>query len=79
MKLPVMFYVGFTTILLLTVVIFASMDFPFHWVFYLTVFGQFFLLVMVYKVLTDDYTTDKTFDDYYEDRPIREVKERVKN
>ena len=69
----------FTTILLLTVVIFASMDLPFHWVFYLTVIGQFFLIVMVYKVLTDNYTTDKTFEDYYEDRPMRQLREGVEN
>jgi hypothetical protein len=24
---------------------------------------------MAYKVLRDDYTTDKTFRDFYEDRP----------
>jgi len=24
----------------------------------------------VYKVLTDKYTTDKTFDDWYEDHPM---------
>ena len=26
--------------------------------------------VMVYKVLTDNYTTEKTFSDFYEDHPI---------
>ncbi|MBT8253906.1 MAG: hypothetical protein HKN00_10970 [Flavobacteriaceae bacterium] len=70
MKLPVMFYVAFTTILLVTVVIFSSLDFPYPLVFFLVVIGQFFLLLMVYRVLTDDYTTTKTFDDFYEDRPI---------
>lgn len=34
------------------------------------VLGQAFVLVMVYKVLKDKYTTDKTFENYYEDRPI---------
>jgi len=58
-----------TTFLIITVTIFAAMDFPFGWVFYLTVFGQAFLVFAVYKVLTDDYKTDKTFDDFYEDRP----------
>ncbi|MGX7667007.1 hypothetical protein [Flavobacterium pedocola] len=31
-----------------------------------------FLLIpfMVYKVLTDDYTTSKSFDDWYEDYPM---------
>lgn len=59
-----------TTLLLVTVTIFSAMDFPFHWVFYLTFLGQVLLVFTVYKVLTDDYTTDKTFDDYYEDHPI---------
>lgn len=48
----------------------ASMNMPFNWVFYLTVFGQFLIAVMVFRVLKDKYTTDKTFQDYYEDYPI---------
>jgi hypothetical protein len=28
------------------------------------------LVLMVYKVLTDNYKTDKTFEDFYEDHPI---------
>ncbi|MBT8268712.1 MAG: hypothetical protein KJN59_05760 [Bacteroidia bacterium] len=70
MKLPVMFYVVVTTLLLLSVVIFASLDFPYPIVFYLTVIGQVFLVFMVFRVLKDDYTTTKTFEDFYEDNPI---------
>jgi len=70
MKIPVMFYVAVTTMLLLTVTIMVSMDMPFNWVFYLTCLGQILLAVMVYKVLTDSYSTDKTFSDFYEDYPI---------
>ena len=70
MKLPVMFYVWVTTILLITVTIMSSMNMPFNWVFYLTVIGQVLVALMVYKVLIDNYTTDKTFQDYYEDYPI---------
>ena len=72
MKLPLNFYLIFATFLLITLVVFGAMDFSYFWMFPLTVFGQLFLLLMVYKVLTDDYTTDKTFDDFYEDRPIRD-------
>ena len=43
---------------------------PFNWIFYLTCIGQVIVGVMVYKVLTDNYTTDKTFKHFYEDRPI---------
>jgi hypothetical protein len=46
------------------------MDFPFGWVFYLTVLGQALLIFSVFKVLRDSYTTDKTFKDFYEDHPI---------
>lgn len=58
-----------TTLILLLVTIFASLDMPFSWVFYLTVLGQVTLVFAVYKVLTDDYHTEKTFKDWYEDRP----------
>jgi len=29
--------------------------------------GQLLLIFTVYKVLVDDYTTNKTFGDFYED------------
>ncbi len=58
--------------MLLTVTIMAAMNFPFNWVFYITVLGQVMIVYMVYKVLTDDYTTTKTFKDFYEDHPIEE-------
>jgi hypothetical protein len=37
--------------------------------------GQFLVLWMVYKVLTDNYKTDKTFKDWYEDRPVKTLEE----
>ena len=70
MKIPAMFYVVFTTVLLVIVTIFVSMNVPFGWVFWLTCFGQFMVVIMVYKVLRDNYTTEKTFKDFYEDFPI---------
>ncbi|WP_422081897.1 hypothetical protein [Ulvibacterium sp.] len=72
MQSTAMFWVGITTLLLVTVTIMVAMDFPFNWVFYLTVLGQILIVYMVYKVLTDNYTTDKTFKDFYEDYPIGE-------
>ena len=65
-----MFYVALTTIMLLTVTIMVSMDMPFNWIFYLTCLGQIMVAVMVYKVLTDNFTTEKTFSDFYEGHPI---------
>ncbi|WP_273565550.1 hypothetical protein [Maribacter halichondriae] len=70
MKTSAMFWVAATTIALITVTIMSSMNFPFNWVFYVTVLGQLMILYMVYRVLTEDYTTDKTFEDFYEDHPI---------
>jgi uncharacterized membrane protein YqjE len=72
MKLSAMPLLAITTLVLITVVIFSTLNFPFSWVFLLTTFGQILLVITVYKVLRDDYTTDKTFEDFYEDRPIRE-------
>lgn len=69
MKISAMTLLGITTLLLLTVVIFTAMDFSFSWVFYATCGGQILLVYTVYKILVDDYHTDKTFKDFYEDKP----------
>ncbi|SDR66891.1 hypothetical protein SAMN04515667_0158 [Formosa sp. Hel1_31_208] len=73
MKIPVMFYVALTTMLLVTITIAVAMDMSFNWVFLLTCIGQLLLLIMVYRVLKDNYTTDKTFEDFYEDYPIGRI------
>jgi TRAP-type C4-dicarboxylate transport system permease small subunit len=70
MNISPIFYLIITTLVLITVTIFAAMDLPFSWVFYLSVFGQALLVFSVIKVLKDNYTTDKTFKDFYEDHPI---------
>lgn len=64
-----MFWVGATTLLLVLVTVLAALAFPFNWLFYMTILGQAFLLYMVYRVLTDSYSTGKTFDHFYEDHP----------
>lgn len=61
-----------TTIVLIVATILSSLNFSFSVIFYLVVFGQLLLIFTVYKVLTDDYKTDKTFDNWYEDHPKRE-------
>ncbi len=70
MKSSAMFWVGATTIVLILVTVMATMNFSFSWVFYITVLGQLMIVYMVYKVLTDNYKTLKTFEDFYEDYPI---------
>ncbi|KAB8155761.1 hypothetical protein EZY14_000700 [Kordia sp. TARA_039_SRF] len=69
MKINAMFLLGLTTLILITVTVFSTMNMPFGLVFFLVVLGQALLIFTVYKVLKDDYTTDKTFEDFYEDRP----------
>lgn len=70
LKVSAMQCLGITTLILITVVLFAALNLPFSWVFYLVVIGQGSLIFTVFKVLKDDYTTDKTFEDFYEDKPI---------
>ena len=79
MKTSPFLYIAITTLLLVTITIMCAMDFPFNWVFYLTVIGQILVVVMVYKVLTDDYSTDKTFEHFYEDRPIEPLDIKAEN
>ncbi|WP_339849465.1 hypothetical protein [uncultured Dokdonia sp.] len=71
MKITAMHWVAITTLLLITVTIFATMNLAFNWVFYIIMLGQASVVVMVYKVLKDNYVTDKTFEDRYEDFPQR--------
>tara|TARA_R110000751_G_scaffold35096_12_gene86594 strand:+ start:166 stop:393 length:228 start_codon:yes stop_codon:yes gene_type:complete len=71
MKNTAMFWVVATTLVLISLTIMAAMNFPFNWVFYVTVLGQIMLVYMVFRVLTDNYTTDKTFKDFYEDCPLK--------
>ena len=70
MKTSAMAMVAYTTILLVTLTIMASMNFSFNWIFYLTILGQGLVIYMVYRVLTDDYETPRVFDDFYEDNPM---------
>lgn len=65
-------WVLITTMTLVTITIMSVMDFPFNWVFYCTVAGQALVILMVYKVLTEKYSSHKVFDDFYEDAPIDE-------
>ncbi len=69
MKSKGIFLLALSTLILITVTIFASMNLAFSWVFYLTLIGQVVLIFAVYHVLTDNYTTEKVFNDWYEDQP----------
>lgn len=70
MKVSAIFYVVVTSILLVTVGVMVFYDAPFSLVFYTVVLGQAWWIFSVYKVLTESYSTEKNFDDWYEDHPI---------
>lgn len=71
MKLTAHFYVIITTLLLATVAVMVFYNVPYDIVFYTVLVGQAWWVFTVYKVITDDYSTDKTFDDWYEDHPMK--------
>jgi len=70
MKSKGILLLSITTILLVMLSIMAAMDFKYAWIFSLTTIGQVLLVISVYHVLKDDYTTEKTFKDWYEDNPL---------
>ncbi|WP_026753597.1 hypothetical protein [Sediminibacter sp. Hel_I_10] len=68
MKISALTLLKLTTLVLITVVIFAVMNIWFGWIFFATCAGQILFIYTVYRILTDDYKTDKTFRDFYEDK-----------
>lgn len=69
MKTNGLFWVYLVTAVLVILTVSSQLGTSFKWIFTGTLIGQLLLLTMVYKILTDDYETDKTFEDFYEDRP----------
>ena len=65
-----MFYIVITTLLLAGVAVMVFFNYRFDYIFYTVLVGQAWWILTVYKVLTDDYSTDKKFEDWYEDHPI---------
>ncbi|MGA9324573.1 MAG: hypothetical protein WBV11_00100 [Salegentibacter sp.] len=70
MKNIAIIFLGLTTLVLIAVTTMSTLTVAFPWIFYLTCLGQLLLLIAVYLLLRDNYTTEKTFDDWYEDHPI---------
>lgn len=72
MKISATTYLIITTavLVLVTILVFLNAEFPI--VFYLTCIGQILLAITVYNILTDNYTTEKTFKDWYEDHSTKE-------
>lgn len=69
MKQQAYIWIAITMVLLLATAVFVAFKAPYSWVFWLVIFGQIVWLFTVFKVLRDAYSTNKTFKDWYEDRP----------
>tara|TARA_R100000655_G_scaffold104194_1_gene151217 strand:- start:522 stop:746 length:225 start_codon:yes stop_codon:yes gene_type:complete len=67
MKITGITFLVITSVILLLLTILASTGIGFAPIFYFMIAGQALFLLTVYKVLTDDYKTCKTFKDGYED------------
>lgn len=63
-------YVIISSLILVAIAVMVFYNVSYPIVFYTVLFGQAFWLFTVYKVLTDNYSTEKTFDDWYEDHPM---------
>ncbi len=70
MKLSAHFYVIVTTLLLAAVGIMVFYNVAYPIVYTTVIIGQAWWIFTVYKVLTNNYSTSKTFEDWYEDHPI---------
>lgn len=70
MKSTAMVMVILVTAFLVLLTAFSQMNIRPDIIFFLMVLGQLLVILMVYMVLTDNYKTTKTFEDWYEDHPI---------
>lgn len=61
--------VWFTTLYLLVFTALSALGMAFPLMWGILLLGQLLVMYMVYKVLTDDYRTDKKFRDWYSDMP----------
>ena len=59
-----------TTLIVVVYVALTLLSNFFPIIFITFLVAQAFLIYMVYKTLTDNYKTEKTFEDRYEDFPI---------
>lgn len=69
MKNSAIKWVVFTTIFLLIFTVLSHTDVSLGIIYALFITGNMLVIGMVYAVLTDNYKTDLTFKDWYQDRP----------
>jgi hypothetical protein len=73
MKNFAIFLVVFTTAFLVVFTVFSQLDVSLKLMNVLFISGNALVLLMVYSVLKDKYTTTKTFKDWYEDKPKEQL------
>lgn len=73
MKNFAIFLVVFTTAFLVVFTVFSQLDVSLKLMNVLFITGNALVLLMVYSVLKDKYTTTKTFKDWYEDKPKEQL------
>jgi len=69
MKITAINWLVITTVLLIILSVLAYFNIIFEIIFGIMLIGQALLIFSVYKILRDNYSSDKTFKDLYEDRP----------
>ncbi|MGB7843080.1 MAG: hypothetical protein WBL21_09830 [Salinimicrobium sp.] len=70
MRSSVTFYIAVTTVFLVALVVLVFFNFSYSAIFYTMIAGQALWLLTVFKILTNNYSTKKSFDDWYEDHLI---------
>lgn len=65
------FTVYFATIFVVLYTMLSTMEIAFGLIYLAFLIAQGLLIYMVYRILTDNYKTSRTFSDWYEDKDIR--------
>ncbi|WP_455168808.1 hypothetical protein [Aegicerativicinus sediminis] len=58
------------TLILLAICLMAGLELPIQLIFPFIMLGQIILVFTVFAILKENYHTEKTFDDFYEDFQI---------
>jgi len=65
------FTIYFATIFVVFYTLLSTVNIAFGWVYLSFLFAQGLLIYMVYRILTDNYRTTRTFSDWYGDKDVR--------
>lgn len=72
MKSKAIFFVIVTSLFLLMYTALAQFDVSVRLVYSLFLIGNILVITMVYKVLKENYSTNKNFNHWYQDNPREE-------